>query len=87
MLKTSIQFALRLSNKHSADIATWNIWLSQDYLAFQNLVPDACTTLPGCRAGRPEIKWPENERGTIYRKLPAPCTEEDSKENNGENLL
>lgn len=87
MFKTSIQFALRLGNGHSADIATWNIWLSQDYLAFQNLVLDASATLPGCRAGRPEIVWPENERGTIYRKLPAPCAEEDSKENNGENLL
>lgn len=87
MFKTSIQFALRLGNKHSTDTATWNIRLSQDYLVFRNLVLDASAALPGCRARRPEIKWPENERGTIYRKLPAACTEEDSKENNGENLL
>lgn len=66
MFKTSIQFALRLSNKHSLDIATWNTWLSQDYLTFQSLVLDASATLPGCRAGRPEIKWPENESGKIH---------------------
>lgn len=43
-------------------------------------------TLPGCRAERPEIKWPENERGTIFRKISAPYTEEESKENSGKNL-
>jgi len=70
MFETSIQFALRLGNKHSADIATWNTWLSRDYLAFWNLVLDASAALPGRRAGRTEIKWLENERGTIYRKHP-----------------
>lgn len=87
MYKTSIQFTLRLGNNNSPDTATQNRWLSQDYLAFWNLFLDASAALPGCRRGRSEIKWPENERGKIYRKLPAPCTEEESKENNGEHLL
>lgn len=43
-------------------------------------------SLPGLYSGRPEIKWAENERGAIFRKLPALCMKEDSMESSGENL-
>lgn len=86
MFKALIQFALRVSNKYPADMAALNTQVFQNYSAFWNLVLDASWFSSRMYGGRPEIKWAENERGAIFRKLPALCMEEDSKENCGENL-